>query len=121
MKMVICDGAVRDLVGHKCEERKCKHRKLHKPIKGRCGIRNHNNSDGWCTFPGVPSMLDLSDEGTCVTCMTHSEIRKEELKLNAFILKSLEEQKKELKQSIVKNQEALKNISKRIKILKAKK
>ena len=121
MKKVICDGAVRDLASHQCEERKCKHRKLHKPIKGRCGIRSHNDSDGWCTFPGVQSMLDLGDEGTCVTCMTEAQIRKEELELNEYILTEYEEQRKRLIKTIEQDQVSLKNLDKHIKILKGKK
>lgn len=121
MKKVICDGAVTDSANHKCEERKCKHRKLHKPMKGRCGIRNHNNSDGWCSHPGTQSLIDMGEEGNCVTCMTEAQIRKEELKLNKDMLKDFEEQRKKLIETIGQEQASLENLDRHIKILRSKK
>jgi len=121
MKMVICDGAVRDPASHKCEERKCKHRKLHKPMKSRCGVRSHNLNDTWCNFPGTQSLIDMGEEGICVTCMTEAEVRKEELELNEYMLKDFEEQREKLVKTIAQDQIALKNLDKHIKILKGKK
>ena len=62
---VICDGI---LMGHQCENRKCKHRKPHKTQKG-CNKRTHNNADRWCECPGTISPLDGHADGALVTCL----------------------------------------------------
>ena len=121
MKMVICDGAVRDLASHKCEERKCKHRKLHKPIKGRCGVRSHNLNDTWCSYPGTQSLIDMGEEGMCVTCMTEAQVRKEELEFNEYMTKDLEAQREKLKKDIELDKKTLIRIDNHIKILKGEK
>ena len=77
MKKVICSGTTnKDFF--KCEEKKCEHRILHEPVKGRCNCRNFNGRDGWCVAPGTTSLIDGHEDGGLVSCMTSETLVKEE-------------------------------------------
>ena len=99
MKSVICNGT-KDLSFHKCTERKCKHRKLHKSISGRCGCKDHNGADGWCVAPGTTSLIDGQEDGGLVTCMSPEEIKEETKSIKeytlALLIKSKTQAKKDL-------------------------
>lgn len=119
--MVICSGTT-DKGFHKCEERKCKHRILHKSIKGRCNVRNHNGEDCWCVAPGTVSLLDGYEDGSLVSCMTSKTLVKEERKSLEYYLSSAIENKnnckvalKNAKENYVKACELIDDIQKRLK------
>jgi len=62
---VQCNG---DPITHKCEERNCRHRKIH-VMRGCCGKRLINNSDRYCTMPETKSSLEIGEDGGLVTCI----------------------------------------------------
>ncbi len=120
MNMLICSGTS-NKDWFKCDERKCKHRKLHKPIKGQCGVKDWNGSDRFCHAPDTVSPIDGNLDGRLVTCMTVKELKKERAEFNQWFLKELQESKKDLKQKIQIDNDSLKILDKQIEYIKRQK
>lgn len=94
MEKVICSGADQQDY-FKCKIRKCPHRKLHEPIKGRCGAKNFNGMDGWCNAPGTVSPLDGQEDGQLVCCMAPKELAIETKKsLDYYLASAIKERYK---------------------------
>ena len=119
MKKVVCSG-IMNREWHKCDERKCMHRELHVPIKGRCGVMSHNYSDTWCTAPGTTSVLDGDTDGSLVTCMTPTSLRKKEEESGKNYLDMLHRHKSELELDIKNSKDRLKKMNKTIKMIEVK-
>lgn len=70
--VVECDRLCSD---HKCEERKCIHRKPHK-FTNACVVNRNEEGEAWCVSPGTVSPLDGNEDGSVVKCVPLKKVGK---------------------------------------------
>lgn len=119
MKKVICSGALtKDYF--KCDERKCKHRKPHKPVKGRCGTgcKKEWEGDVWCVAPGTKSYLHIGEDGGLVSCIDTKEFKRKDIGSKECQLESYIRNKNICKKALENARDNYKIACKRLKELK---